>query len=276
MENGKQDNLPESAGVNEGNEVEKNRNEDINEGMNEEIKEELNEIAVEPVKESVDENTGEDDMGPGSAMEPASSTEIDKPKKKKKGKGKDKKDKDSKGKAKDQGAGRGIETMFRTSLRNHIALSQIADNKANIMLTVNSILISVALSFLLPRFKDDPSLIFPTALLLLVCVSTLVFAIISTIPRVSKGVFTKEQIRNKQANLLFFGNFYRMDYEDFEWGMYEMMKDRDFLYGSMIRDFFNLGKVLSIKYKYLTISYMIFMIGLVVSVLTFGIVFILR
>ena len=87
---------------------------------------------------------------------------------------------------------------------------------------------------------------------------------------------TKEEIRDKTANLLFFGNFYKMDLKDFEWGINEMIKDKNYLYSSMIRDFYNLGKVLSVKYKYLRISYMIFMIGLVFSVLVFAAAFVFK
>ena len=185
-------------------------------------------------------------------------------------------DKPKKKKDKDKGGGRGIETMFRTSLRNHIQLSQIADGKANIMLSTNSIIISVVLSFLFPRFDQNPILVLPTSVLILVCVSALVFAIISTIPKVTSGVFTKEEIRDKTANLLFFGNFYKMDLGDFEWGIKEMMKDKDFLYGAMIRDFYNLGKVLSFKFKYLRISYLVFMIGVIISVLVFAAAFVFK
>lgn len=183
------------------------------------------------------------------------------------------KDKTRKKEKKDKGAGRGIETMFRTSLRNHIQLSQIADNKANIMFTINAMIISVVISFLFPRFGQQPILILPASILIAVCVAALVFAVISTIPKVTRGEFTKEEIRNKSANLLFFGNFYKVDLEDFEWGMNEMLRDKDYLYSSMIRDFYNLGKVLSVKYKYLRISYMVFMIGLVCSVLAFAAAF---
>ena len=177
---------------------------------------------------------------------------------------------------KDKGAGRGIETMFRTSLRNHIQLSQIADNKANIMLSINAIIISAVLSFLFPRFDQEPILILPTAVLITVCITALAFAVISTIPKVTRGVFTKEEIRDKRANLLFFGNFYKMDLQDFEWGMNEMLKDKEYLYSSMIRDFYSLGKVLSVKYKYLRISYTVFMIGLIFSVLVFAVTFIFK
>ena len=179
-------------------------------------------------------------------------------------------------KDKKKDAGRGIETMFRTSLRNHMELSAIADNKANIMLSINAIIISIVLSALLPRLYQGPELVIPTVILLSVCVLTLIFATISTIPKVTSGTFTKEDIEKKRANLLFFGNFHNMSLEDFEWGIDEMMKDKDFLYGSMARDFFNLGKVLSRKYYYLRICYLVFMFGLVISVAAFIVAFILK
>jgi len=177
---------------------------------------------------------------------------------------------------KEKDAGRGIETMFRTSLRNHIALSQIADKKADILLSVNSIILSVSLSFLFPKWKSDPTLVLPTAILILVCITTLTFTIISTIPKVTRGRVTKEEIANKTANLLFFGNFHDMTLDDFQYGINQMLKDKEFLYGAMIRDFYNLGKVLSFKYKFLRIAYRFFMFGLIFSILIFAAAFIFK
>ncbi len=171
---------------------------------------------------------------------------------------------------------RGIETMFRVSLRNHIQLSAIADNKANIMLSINAIIISIVISALLPNFNRDLSLVLPTTILLLVSVVTIIFATISTIPSVTKGTFSPEDIRLKRANLLFFGNFHSMKLEEFESGINEMMKDSDFLYGSMTRDFYYLGQVLNRKYKYLRICYRVFMFGIILSVLAFVVAFIIH
>jgi len=168
---------------------------------------------------------------------------------------------------------RGIETMFRTTLRNHITLSDMADNKGNIMLSVNALILSVVFSFLVPRFDENAKLILPTLVLVLVCLTTIVFAVLSIKPKVTKGVFTKDDIEHKRSNLLFFGNFYNMSLEDFKWGMGEMMKDKDFLYGSMIKDFYFLGKVLARKYHYLRICYNIFMYGLILAVIAFALSF---
>ena len=172
--------------------------------------------------------------------------------------------------------GRGVETMYRTTYRTHVNLSSIADNKANIMLSINAIIISISVSTLVPAFDDNTKLIIPTLVLLVVCLTSIVFATLSTMPKITEGVFTREDIKKKRSNLLFFGNFYNMKMEDFHWGMMEMIKDSDFLYSSMTRDLYFLGKVLAKKYSYLRTCYRIFMFGLILAVLAFAFVFVVN
>ncbi|MFT7589985.1 MAG: putative metal-dependent HD superfamily phosphohydrolase [Limisphaerales bacterium] len=170
---------------------------------------------------------------------------------------------------------RGIETMFRTASRTHINLSAIADNKANIMLSVNAVIISVLISGLGTKLDTNPLLLFPTIILLLVCIISIVFATLSTRPKITEGKFSTKDIEDKKTNLLFFGNFYNMDLKEFEWGMKEMMQDKNFLYGSLTRDLYYLGKVLAKKYRFLRYTYTIFMYGLILSVIAFAITFLL-
>ncbi|WP_425657311.1 Pycsar system effector family protein [Tenacibaculum ascidiaceicola] len=170
---------------------------------------------------------------------------------------------------------RGIETMFRVALRNHITLSDIADTKANILLSVNAIIISMTLSTLIPKL-DNPSnhyLITPTIIFVFFTVISIVLSVLATRPNVTEGKFTKEDVANKKVNLLFFGNFHQMQLPDFDWAMSEMMKDRDYLYGSLTKDLYFLGLVLNRKYKLLRITYTVFMIGILVSVVAFAIAF---
>ena len=168
---------------------------------------------------------------------------------------------------------RGVETLFRTTSRNHMQLSSMADSKAHILLTINSILISIVISFLSKRVEQSTYLVWPTALLLFVCLVTVVFAVLTTKPKISKGVFTKEQVARREANLMFFGNFHNMDLKTYDWGVKEIINDRDYLYSSMTRDVYYLGKVLALKYRYLNIGYKVFMYGLIVSVVAYGICF---
>lgn len=169
---------------------------------------------------------------------------------------------------------RSISTMFRIISDNHVSLSQMADSKANIMISVNTIVMSILVSVLLGKLQFYPEYILPTIILLGVCLSAVVFAILATRPNVSGGTFTKEDIENKKVNLLFFGNFYNMGLPEYDWAMKEMMSDREYLNSSMIKDIYFLGVVLARKYKYLRISYNIFMFGLIVSILAFAIAFV--
>ena len=178
--------------------------------------------------------------------------------------GKDKK------KDKDSQTDRAISTVFRIMANNHASLSQMADSKANIMISVNSIILSVVISVLLRRLEEDTHLIIPTILLVLVCVATIVFAVKATRPNISEGTFTKEDIQNKKTNLLFFGNFHNMTLPDYDWAMREMLNSRDYLYGSMVKDIYFLGVVLANKYRLLRISYNIFMYGLIITMLGYG------
>lgn len=178
-------------------------------------------------------------------------------------------------KSKEEKPDRGIDTLFRVTLGNHTRLSGIADSKANILLSVNAIIISIALSTLIPKL-DSPKnahLVIPTFIMLMSSVITIIFAILSTRPKVTKGVFTKKDIDDRNTNLLFFGNFYKMPLKDYQWAMNEMMKDREYLYNSLIKDLYFLGVVLEKKYRLLRIAYNIFMIGIVLSVIAFIIAF---
>ncbi|HEX6333411.1 MAG TPA: Pycsar system effector family protein [Flavisolibacter sp.] len=168
-------------------------------------------------------------------------------------------------------AERGVQTMFRTTSRNHLELSAMADSKSHILISVSSIIITVTLSFLVARLAYYPQYIVPTIILVVTCLSSVTFAILSTRPTVAKGKFTEEDIRNKRTNLLFFGNFHRMQLEDYQWGMNQMIKDKEYLYNTMTMDIYYLGVVLARKYKYLRIAYTIFMWGLIVAVIAFGV-----
>nr|WP_206735968.1 Pycsar system effector family protein [Aequorivita sp. KMM 9714] len=167
--------------------------------------------------------------------------------------------------------GRGVETMFRVTLKNHIELSAIADTKANILLSVNAIIISVALSNLVPKLDNlsNAFLVWPTLVLMLFSVTSVVLSVLSTRPNISSVNVTKEMIMNKQTNILFFGNFHKMGLKDFEWGIDYLMENQDVLYNSLTKDLYYLGLVLERKYRLLRITYTVFMFGIVISALAF-------
>lgn len=166
---------------------------------------------------------------------------------------------------------KGIQTMLRLASSNNLRLSEMADRKANILISVNAIIISVSISVLFRKFETDPFLVVPTIIFLSSSVTVIVLSILATRPTITGGKFNKEDITSKKVNLLFFGNFYKASLEDFSWGMGIMMKDPEYLYGSLIKDVYYLGVVLGKKYKLLRIAYNIFMAGIVISVVAFTI-----
>ncbi len=166
--------------------------------------------------------------------------------------------------------------MFRNVMRTHVSFSSMADNKANIMISVNTLVLTIIVSIMVRKLDTNPQLIIPTALSNDNQLGTaLIFAILVTRPKVTSGTFTQDAIHNKKANLLFFGNFYNMDLGDFSWGMKEMMNNKDYLYDNMIKDFYFLGQVLGKKYKQLRFCYTFFMYGIIISVIAFAIAFIM-
>ena len=163
--------------------------------------------------------------------------------------------------------------MFRTLYRVNMDLSGLADAKANIMISINGLIVSILLAAISPKIDSNPILFVPTTLLLVACVISLVFAVLSARPRVRSEPVTLEHVRGGLANILFFGNFSNMVRDDFVTGMEELMGNPDNLYHTMILDIYGLGLVLRKKYRLLRISYTVFMIGLVVGVVAFIITF---
>jgi hypothetical protein len=167
------------------------------------------------------------------------------------------------------GPERGAETLFKISSSNHSRLSQMADNKAHILITVNSIILSAVISLLLRKLSSNTFLVAPSFILLTISVTTIVFAILATRPNIPKGVFTPSDITGRKANLLFFGNFFKMELEAYQSAILEIIHDREFLFDNLIRDVYSQGVVLGRKYQLLRISYNIFMFGLIASVAAF-------
>ncbi len=161
---------------------------------------------------------------------------------------------------------RGIDTMFRVTFRNQIHLSAMADRKANLIISVNSIIISACI-FLMKTIMDFSHFILPSIILLIVCVAAIIYAVLATRPIAYKGQVANQS--KPKGNLLFYGNFFNMDFDDYMSEMKDMLQDGEQLYDNLILEQYRLGKVLSRKYRLLRISYTIFMFGLILAVLSF-------
>lgn len=164
---------------------------------------------------------------------------------------------------------KGIQTMLRLTSQNHLQLSEMADSKANILISVNAIIISIVLGVLARKLQEESYLRIPTLIFLASAVITIVLSILATRPKLSPGKFTPEDIKAKKTNLLFFGNFHKASFEEYDSAMRKMMVDTDYLYGSLVKDIYYLGVILGRKYWLIRIAYNVFMIGIIISVIAF-------
>jgi predicted metal-dependent HD superfamily phosphohydrolase len=181
---------------------------------------------------------------------------------------------------------RGIETMFRTMYSNHMKLSDMADKKAGMMIQLNAVILSVIITYLGAKssalaptgnasFTRNPILAVPMGVLLITALGSVTSAILSAQPDVTSFKWLKknpEIATNRRVNLLFFGQFTKLSLQHFQEGMRELMRQKDTLYNNMVTDVYYLGEVLDRKYKLLRVSYSIFMVGLILTALSFGIV----
>lgn len=180
--------------------------------------------------------------------------------------------------------GRGIDTLYRVALRNHINLSSIADGKANMIISINTLVLSIlitagtaGLSIESLSLANNLDLVIPVFLLMLSSLAAIIFAVLSAMPKVSGAPleFENGEVDPRKFNLLFFGNFLRLKKEEYVAHLRELKKDQELLYDDLARDLYNLGVVLQKKYRLLTVAYRVFIGGLVISVLAFLIMTIL-
>ncbi|MEJ8568005.1 Pycsar system effector family protein [Elongatibacter sediminis] len=167
------------------------------------------------------------------------------------------------------GTARGIETMFRSAYRVQMELTSLADNKANMMISINGIIMSIIIASVAPKLDANPWLLLPTALLLVGSMISIVFAILAARPRVSHLPISLEDLRHSEGNILFFGNFANMSEDDFTRGMEDLMADKTLVYDTMIRNIHGLGGVLNQKFALLRYAYTSFMFALIFGVTSF-------
>jgi len=164
---------------------------------------------------------------------------------------------------------RGIQTMFRTTSRNHYTLLEMVDRKANIMISVNAIILSIIIGNFIANDLVFSVHNLPILIIILITPASIFFAVSAIRPEKTHGAFTEAEVRSKKGNLLYFGNYHGMSLKDYEWGVLQMLNDKDFLYSSMIKDLYFLGLTLDKKYRLIRKSLFVFTLGVLSAVIIF-------
>ncbi|GGZ10794.1 Pycsar system effector family protein [Novosphingobium colocasiae] len=151
--------------------------------------------------------------------------------------------------------------MVRTCQTNHMALSQMADNKANILMGMTFLLFSLSLSEV-GRGDVRTSLV---VLLVTSFVSSLL-AMVAVMPKITSPHRPDEP----EANLLFFGVFTGLDQEEFVDRLMARSQTDGQVLSTMLRDIHQNGSVLQHrKYRYLAYAFRTLRLGLILAFAVF-------
>ena len=165
----------------------------------------------------------------------------------------------------------GVNGFFRIMSANLHQQNGLADRKANTMISINTVVLSLLIGSTARNIETWQNLLLPISLLVITCLATTVFSVLATRPKLIRSRISTEMIQNRTAQLMFFGNFTALSMEEYENTMLNILNDDDYLYRSILRDFYAQGSILNGKYRLLNLAYTTFLICIVVSVLAIGI-----
>ncbi|HKE47072.1 MAG TPA: Pycsar system effector family protein [Rhodanobacteraceae bacterium] len=157
------------------------------------------------------------------------------------------------------------DAILRTAQQHHVVLSSMADTKANIIITVSSIVLTLALGRI-----GDPSLRPAVQTLAAFTLISLFFAILAVLPK-HRSMKVGEASLPADFNLLFFGHFADLSRERFLREVAASMKPDGSVYRTMANDLYSIGWYLAHrKYRYLRYSYLFFLAGFVLACIEQG------
>jgi Family of unknown function (DUF5706) len=152
------------------------------------------------------------------------------------------------------------DNMLRTAQQHHVQLSMMADVKANIIITVSSIVMTLTLGRI-----NEPELRISALTLLVFTMLALLLAILAVLPKYRPIRLTSDQLP-ANFNVLFFGHFAELSKERFLAEIAATMNPDGKVYDTMARDLYSLGYYLAhFKYRYLRLAYIFFLTGFVLA-----------
>lgn len=167
---------------------------------------------------------------------------------------------------------RGIETMYRVTYQNHIALSRLADNKANMLISINGLIISVMIA-IVTRTGAVSWNFTPLLVLITGCMVSLGFAVVAARPRLGRAPVTVDQVREQTGNVLFFGQFTTMPLAEFQESLRMLTKDQQLLYAHLGRQLYHMGESLNGKYRWLQVAYSAFLASTGIATVLFVVMY---
>lgn len=163
-----------------------------------------------------------------------------------------------------------IINVIRTTQRNNIDLTHIADNKANVLLTLNALMVSIIIPFALSNktMLLDLNLTLPLVILTITNGITILIATMVLKPGDFKNFKKYNEANGTMFSPFFFGNFFKMDRSEFGDYFKEALEDDERIKKFLCDDLFYIGKRLGNKMTWIRVAFNIFTAGMVISIAT--------
>ncbi len=172
---------------------------------------------------------------------------------------------------------RSTETLLRNTARANLELTALADNKANIMISLNGFILTVGITGGSFAIKHTPDLVYPFSVILLTALTSIFLAVKAVRPKFNKGHDTVEDLRQDRSSVAYFIHCSNLTADEYVDEMQRVVTtDFQTVQTHITRHLYGLGYGLKSKFKWLSWSYLIFSFGQVLSVLTFLGVMILK
>lgn len=158
-----------------------------------------------------------------------------------------------------------LDHMMKQTRNHHVQLSYLADTKANMLLTISSVVITLSVPHIM-----TPGLRQGALVLIGFCLLTIILSTYAVMPKLPINIKTKSGVDAKSShfNLLFFGDFVKMPFEEFESAMEDTLNSPSKVYESMTREIYTLGVFLAgKKYRFIRLAYASFIVGAFASVI---------
>ena len=172
--------------------------------------------------------------------------------------------------------GRSVQSLFRATMRQQINHIAIADGKAGMIISIDTLIIGLIMTLLGSgitvngsEFLSRDLLVIPFGILLIMCLISAIFSVSATKPKIIRTVSDEPRIRQSR---LFFGYINDQTQQEYLQEMSEILNSGEQIHENLIIDIHNQGKILTKKYTRLHWAYTFFMWGLIGSVLSFFII----
>ena len=162
-----------------------------------------------------------------------------------------------------------IVNVFRTTARNNIDLTAIADNKASILMSLNALMVTFITPMLIGNYKMiiEEWLFIPAIIILATCAITIYLS--SQVLKPSDFDKIGEKMKfGYGPSPFFFGNFYHMNPDDYFEFITNSLGNEELLKNHLAQDLYYVGRRLGKKMTGMRLAFQVFIFGILLTLVS--------